>query len=132
MLELKANQKTNNSCPICGNPGQQVKRITVECQVKNNMTLNREQFFLCRTPECQVAYFTEGGTVINQEELKSKIWFKKSIPSPIPICYCSNVTKEEIFYHVTEMQCCSTLDDIKRHTGANTGCDCLTKNPAGV
>lgn len=43
----------------------------------------------------------------------------------------ANVTEEEILYHVAEAQCCLTLEDIKRHTGANTGCECLTKNPAG-
>ena len=129
MLEL--NPKVNNSCTICGNPGQKVKNITVEYQVKNNIALYGEQFFLCLTPECEVGYFTENGNVINQEQLKNKIWFKENIPSPIPICYCANVSEEEILHHVAEAQCCSTLDDIKKHTGANTGCECTTKNPAG-
>jgi NAD(P)H-nitrite reductase large subunit len=57
-------------------------------------------------------------------------WFK-NVPPPVPICYCANVTEEEILHHVAVAQCCSTLDEIKRHTGANTGCECLTKNPAG-
>lgn len=131
MLELNINPKADNPCPICGCLGQKVKKITVEYQVKNNIPLNGEDFFLCRTPECEVGYYTEDGKGISQEQLKNKIWFKKNISSPIPICYCSNVTEEQILYHVVEIQCCSTIDAIKRHTGANTGCECLTKNPAG-
>jgi len=133
MLELNINPKAGNPCPICGYLGQKVKKITVEYQLKNNIPLNGEQSFLCRTPECEVGYYTEDGKVISQEQLKNKIWFKKNIssPIPIPICYCANVTEEEIFHHVAGIQCCSTLDDIKKHTGANTGCECVTKNPTG-
>ena len=125
MLELNINPKVNNSCPICGNIGLKVKEITVEHQVKNknDMSLYGEQFLICRTPECAVGYYSQDGKVIRQEQLKNKIWFKKNISSPIPICYCANVSEEEILYHVAEAQCCSTLDDIKRHTG----CECLTK-----
>ena len=133
MLELNINPKVNNSCPICGNIGQRVKEITVDYQVKNknDLSIDGEQFFLCRTPECEAGYYSQDGKVIRQEQLKNKIWFKENISSPIPICYCANVMEEEILYHIDEAQCCSTLDDIKRHTGANTGCECITKNPAG-
>lgn len=131
MFELNINTKVDSPCPICGNLGQKVKKITVLNQVKNNITPDGDQFLLCRTPECEVGYYTEDGKRISQAQLKNKIWFKKNISSPIPICYCANVTEEEILYHVAEVQCCSTLDDIKRHTRANTGCECITKNPAG-
>lgn len=132
MLELIVNPKVDNPCPICGNPGQKVKQITVEHQVKDNIPLQGEQFFLCQTPECEVCYYTEDGNILRQEQLINKIWFKGNISSPIPICYCSNVTKEEILRHVAEIKCCSTLDDIKGHTGATTGCQCTTMNPAGT
>ena len=134
MLELNINPKLPSSCPICGKIGQKVKKITVEHQVKNKHDINSygEQFFLCLTPECEGGYYSENGKVILQEQIKNKIWFKENISAPIPICYCANVMEEEILYHVAEVQCCSTLDDIKRHTGANTGCECITKNPSGV
>lgn len=132
MLEFSVNTIVDNPCPICRNVGQKVKKITVEHQVKNNVAVNGEQFFLCRTPECVVGYYTKDGDVISQEQLINKIWFKANITSPIPICYCANISKEEILHHVAEIQCCSTLDDIKRHTGANSGCQCITKNPAGT
>jgi len=133
LLDLNINPKLNNSCPICGKIGQKVKEITVEHQVinKNDIHLYGEPYFICLTPECEAGYYSQNGNVIRQEQLKNKIWFKKNISAPIPICYCANVTEEQILYHVAEAQCCSTLEDIKRHTGANTGCECITKNPAG-
>ena len=133
MLEFNINPNANNICPICEKIGQKVKRITVVSQLKNlnDICSFVKQFFLCPTTECVVGYFSLDSNVIRQEQLRNKIWFKENISPPIPICYCANVTEEEILYHVTEAQCCSTIDDIKRHTGANTGCECITKNPAG-
>lgn len=48
------------------------------------------------------------------------------------VCYCKNVTEAEIVEHVAIRQCCTTLEDIQRHTGANTGAECHIKNPAGT
>lgn len=131
MLKINIKPIVNISCPICGNSGQKVKPVTVDHQLGNKNDMDGEQFFICRSPECEAGYYTEKGMVIRQEQLINKIWFKKNISPPIPICYCANVTEEEILYHVAEAQCCSTLNDIKTHTGANTGCECITKNPAG-
>ncbi len=133
MLELSTNPNITVApiCPICHGVGQKVRKITVEHQVKQGTEVEGEQFFLCRTPECEVAYYTQNRKEpILQEELVDKIWFK-NVPSPVPICYCAKVTDEEILYHVAVAKCCSSLDDIKKHTGANSGRECLTKNPAG-
>jgi NAD(P)H-nitrite reductase large subunit len=51
--------------------------------------------------------------------------------SPI-ICYCKNVTEAEIIEHVANKRCCSTIEDIQHHTGANTGAECHRKNPSGT
>ncbi|OLN31418.1 hypothetical protein DSOL_2757 [Desulfosporosinus metallidurans] len=132
IIELSANSKVIPACPVCNGVGQKVRKETVEHQVQHTLEIEGEEyFFLCRTPECEVAYYTQDSKMtISQDQLVNKIWFK-NVPPPIPICYCANVMEEEILYHVAEAQCCSTLEDIKRHTGANTGCECLTKNPAG-
>ena len=139
MLELSINPNITVAltCPICHGVGQKVRKITVEHQVKQGAEVEGEQFFLCRTPECEVAYYTQDRKEpILQEELVDKIWFKNvpspsPSPSPVPICYCAKVTDEEILFHVAVAKCCSSLEDIKKHTGANTGRECLTKNPAG-
>ncbi len=132
MIELPSNFNAVPACPVCNGMGQKVRKVTVEHQVKPGVLIKGEQFFLCRTPECEVAYYIQDHPVtISQGQLVNKLWFKKNVPPPVPVCYCANVTEEEILHHVVVAQCCSTLEDIKRHTGANTGCECLTKNPAG-
>ena len=131
LISLSSKPQVIPACPVCAGIGQKVRRVTVEHQVKPGVHVGDEQFFLCRTPDCPVGYYSgDGEKTIFQNQLLNKIWFKNVEP-PIPICYCANVTEEEILYHVSIAQCCSSLDDIKRHTGANTGCECLTKNPAG-
>ena len=131
MLELSANSNEISTCPVCNGIGQKVRKVTVEHQVQPGIELEGEQLFLCKIPDCKVAYYSQDGKkTILQDQLISKIWFK-NVPPPVPICYCANVTEEEILYHVAVAKCCSTLDDIKKHTGANTGRECLTKNPAG-
>lgn len=51
--------------------------------------------------------------------------------SPI-VCYCKNVTEAEVIEHVAIKKCCSTMEDIQKHTGANTGSECAIKNPSGL
>lgn len=129
-LELSVNSKVIPPCPICNGTGQNIRRVTVEHQVQPGVEIEGDRFFLCITPDCKVGYYTQDNVAIFQDQLINKIWFKNISP-PIPICYCAGVTEEEILHHVAVAQCCSTLDDIKKHTGANTGCECTTKNPAG-
>lgn len=47
------------------------------------------------------------------------------------VCYCNNVTEEEIYRHVAILKCCSTLQDIRNHTGATLGGQCAVMNPSG-
>ena len=48
------------------------------------------------------------------------------------VCYCKNVTEEEIIDHIAVKRCCRTLEDIQHHTGANTGNQCAIKSPYGA
>lgn len=48
------------------------------------------------------------------------------------VCYCKNISEAEIIEHVAIKQCCSTIEDIKKHTGASTGQECHLKNPTGT
>ena len=108
MLELSINSNITvaSTCPICHGVGQKVRKITVEHQVKQDTEVKGEQFFLCRIPECEVAYYIQDRKQpILQGDLINKIWFK-NVPSPVPICYCANVTDEEILYHVAVAKCC--------------------------
>lgn len=119
------------SCPICQNTGQKVNRITVVSLLKQELinVAEDEDYFICLSRHCPTSYYTERGAYFSKEDLTVPIWFKEE--SPVPICYCKDVTDHEIQDHVTTKQCCADLKDIQLHTGANTGKECLTKNPTG-
>lgn len=119
------------ACPVCQKSGQKVNNKTVRNLIKEEKTnyLSEEEHFICLSPECPVSYYTEAGEHFKKDDLKVPIWFKEE--SPVPICYCKDVTDEDILNHIVKKQCCTTMDDIKAHTGANTGKECLTKNPTG-
>jgi len=48
------------------------------------------------------------------------------------LCYCKNITEAEIVEHIAVRKCCSTIEDIQAHTGANTRNQCHIKNSAGT
>ncbi len=58
IIELSSNLKVP-TCPVCNGIGQKVRKVTVEHQVQPGIQIEGEQFFLCRTPNCEVAYYTE-------------------------------------------------------------------------
>lgn len=116
-------------CPWCSNTGKKVPRKTV-ASLCPYVELNNENYYLCTSPQCEAGYYTPSGEVIPKDKLAVPIWFKEE--SPVPVCYCADVTDEEIWRHVAVDKCCSTLEDIQNHTGANTGCRCVEANPAGT
>lgn len=118
-------------CPVCQQSGKKVSIKTVRNLIKNIYaeSLPEVQYYICMTPECSTAYYTASGLSFDKRDLTVPIWFKEK--STVPICYCKNVTDADILEHVVNRQCCSNLEDIQEHTGANTGKECLLKNPTG-
>lgn len=119
------------ACPVCQESGQKVNNITVRSLINADKAdyVSDEQYFICLTPKCSVSYYTESEEHFGKNDLSVPIWFKEE--SPVTICYCKDITDEDILNHVGDKQCCSNIEDIQLHTGANTGKDCLTKNPTG-
>jgi len=118
-------------CPVCQKPGQKVNQRTVRSLLKQEIDrfIAEDDYFICLSRECPTSYYTKEGISFNKDDLTVAIWFKEE--SPVPICYCENVTDEEILDHVVNRQCCTNIAEIQAHTGANTGKECATKNPTG-
>nr|WP_051276243.1 hypothetical protein [Desulfovirgula thermocuniculi] len=98
-------------CPECGRRGLRVKQVTVASLVKEEKLdlVAGEGFHLCVSLECGVAYFNDAVT-IREDELKVPVWFKNH-SAPVPVCYCTSVTDQEILEHIMR-GCCSSLEDI--------------------
>lgn len=117
-------------CPVCSTPGKKVKPETVKNILKEEKIPDvLEGYNLCLSKECDVVYF--GQQLFGKNDVKVRIWYKETT-HPIPICYCKNVTEKDIIDHIVAQGCCEDLKDIQEHTGANTGKECLIKNPAGT
>lgn len=117
-------------CPVCNTPGKKVRPKTVKNIVKEDrQPVVLEGYHLCLSKDCAVVYF--GQQIFRKNDVKVRIGFKET-EHPIPVCYCKNVAEKDIFDHVVIQGCCKDLKDIQEHTGANTGKECLTKNPAGT
>jgi 5-methylcytosine-specific restriction endonuclease McrA len=118
-------------CPSCRQIGQKVNQKTVSSLLnkkKSSLVTNKE-YYICLSRDCPIAYYTQEGDFFNKDDISVVIWFKEK--SPVPICYCKNVTDEDILDHIVNKQCCKNIEDIQLHLGANTGKECLTKNPTG-
>lgn len=118
------------ACPACGVAGQKAGAGTIMSLVKNDRLPSAPgEYFLCLSPVCDVVYY--GQHVFYKDDVKVRVWFKEGDPS-VPVCYCKNVSAEDIFEHVNRRGCCRNMQDIQKHTGVNTGGECLTQNPAGT
>ena len=53
----------------------------------------------------------------------------KKAPASQTVCYCNNVSKEEIVRAIAKGA--ETLEEITRLTGAGKGTECAKKNPSG-
>lgn len=117
-------------CPVCDKPGKKVRFETLQNIIKEErIPASFENYYLCLSNKCDVIYF--GQQIYYKDDVKVKVWFKEDDFSA-PVCYCQNVTAADIIKHIATRGCCKNLHDIQEHTGANTGKDCLTKNPAGT
>lgn len=128
---MKINSNSVPTCPVCRQPGQKVNQKTVSSLLKPDLIhhMSSEDYFICLSRQCPVSYYTKAEEFFKKEDIKVPIWFKEE--SPVTICYCKDISDEDIMNHIVDRQCCADIEDIQLHTGANTGKECLTKNPAG-
>jgi len=80
--------------------------------------------------ECNVVYFSPSiGTSYSKEQIKVPIWFKKDA-NPKFICYCNQVTEQQIINAVLH-DGAKNMKDIIRLTGAMKNGKCEINNPLG-
>lgn len=80
--------------------------------------------------ECNVVYFNPYlGISYNKQQVKVPIWFKKDA-DPKYICYCNQVTEQQIINAVFN-DGAKDMKDIIRLTGAMKNGKCEINNPLG-
>lgn len=80
--------------------------------------------------DCSIVYFSSDLKVsYSKEQIKVPIWFKKDA-NPKYICYCNQVTEQQIISAVLN-DGAKDMKDIIRLTGAMKNGKCEVNNPLG-
>lgn len=120
-------------CPVSHTKGLVVKKVTLRGHVYEKYwdIVSDKNFYFCLKPECPIIYFNNiDQYFFTQQSVKSRVSNKQG-PEPRPICYCLNVLEHHILDEIMVKNCCNSLDDIKKYTGAKTGTMCHITNPSG-
>lgn len=117
-------------CPVCGSLGIEVEPITVKSILKDNLNTGiteDDEWYICSGNKCEIIYFSKN-KVFSKKDVRVMIWYKEQT-SQVPICYCSNLTQEEIVNAVKNG--CETIDEVQEYTNKNITGMCQTENPLG-
>lgn len=121
-------EQGKEACPKCGQLGERVRNATVSSMVAGE-EVGDQDYYLCPNSACAVVYFQPGSAkVFRKSDVRVRVWFKET-QEPLPICYCSNLTRQQIIEAVKVGN--TTIEAVRKATGANTTGKCLTENPTG-
>ena len=126
--ERPAPDRQAGFCPQCGQKGKSVSTLTVKSLVRGHTRVAPGTYFFCRTPDCQVVYFSESGLFL-KPDLKVRVGLKET-EDPIPLCYCFDYTRADIRRDVEGRGSTDILEGIKAEVKAGF-CACEVKNPSG-
>ena len=86
-----------------------------------------KDFYFCPNPECEVVYYDEK-TVFMFSEVKTKVFLKEK-GSPRPLCYCKQVTEENVIGAVRKGA--KSIEEVEEMTDIGNGGHCIITNPSG-
>ncbi len=102
---------------------------TVISLARDAAKVTESEYLVCLSPQCRVVYFG-GGEVFRTEEVRVPVAWKEGADPKI-ICYCNNVTYDEIVSAVAESKA-RTVKEVALLTGAMKNGNCRVNNPKGT
>ncbi len=122
-------QSKASVCPACGEKGKAVPTLTVKSLVRDHTRVSASaSFSFCRTAACDVVYFTSEAT-FRKPDMKVRVGIKET-EDPVPLCYCFDYTRADVFRDIEAGGSTSLPDRIKAEVQAGF-CACEVKNPNG-
>lgn len=109
-----------------------MKNITVKHLVIEEFVdrINEDIYFICINQDCNIVYFSHDLKISYlKNQIKVPIWLKKDA-NPKYICYCNQVTEQQIISAVLN-DGAKNMKDIIRLTGAMKNGKCEISNPLG-
>lgn len=119
-------------CPVCYEEAEEVESITVKHFISHSCVneIENSKYHICLNENCDVIYFNfEQGLIFKKDCVKIPIWFKRDA-NPKYICYCNQVTEQQIIDAIIHKNA-KDMKDIIIITGAMKNGECETKNPLG-
>ncbi|MFQ6057643.1 MAG: hypothetical protein ACE5MB_02025 [Anaerolineae bacterium] len=120
-----------DSCPVCGQKGKPVKRITMQSLLAISLlALRHVPYRFCLTPHCPVVYFaTDGGQTFTTDQVRERV-HQKNTSDDVPVCYCFRFTPADIRGELAETGTSTVAARISQ--GVREGrCACEIRNPQG-
>ncbi len=113
---------------VCGTEGLKVNRITAGNHLNPEYWhMLSDDMHFCPNSECSVVYFDDK-TVFTLKEIKTKVFFKEK-GSPKPLCYCKQVTEEDVIEAIRKGA--KSVKEVEEITGIGNGGHCMITNPSG-
>jgi hypothetical protein len=123
---------TTGLCPLCGEKGKRVGRITPEnllCEEQAAKLIQADYYF-CPTPSCDGVYFSQNGDQhFTKKDVKTRVGLKEN-DDPIPVCYCFDFTRDKILDDIRQSGTSHASTYITEKVQASE-CACEIKNPSG-
>ncbi|HKZ43166.1 MAG TPA: hypothetical protein VJ044_19570, partial [Candidatus Hodarchaeales archaeon] len=120
-------------CPVTETKGLKVTEVTLRNHVHEKYwdIISVGNYYFCGAHDCPVVYFNNVEEMyFTTSDVKTRVSHKNG-PEPRPICYCLNVLEHKILDEILIKKCCTSLEDVKKYTGARTGKFCHITNPSG-
>jgi hypothetical protein len=114
-------------CPADSSIGEPVKRLTVAAQIQGPVP-PKQDFWLCRSPDCRVIYFGSEGTTVTIDQVHEIPGFKEGGRGLA--CYCFGHHESEIVEEVRASGTSSTVASVEDEVKAGN-CACEVRNPSG-
>ena len=128
-IELRVRSSTFKSvdgqalCPVTETKGLKVTEVTLRNHVHEKYwdIISVGNYYFCGAHDCPVVYFNNVEEMyFTTSDVKTRVSHKNG-PEPRPICYCLNVLEHKILDEILIKKCCTSLEDVKKYTGARTG-----------
>lgn len=123
-------KQSARSCPRCGNRGKPVQHITLESLLIDPATISAGEWLFCKTPSCDVVYFSTGNRLYDKKALKVRVGIKET-EDPIPLCYCFNWDRARIREQIKETGKSTVVESITKEVREGN-CFCERSNPEGA
>jgi len=84
----------------------------------------------CRTPDCDVLYYTASGRLVRTQDARVRVGLKET-KDPIPLCYCFGFSRADVEREIAQAGGCTIPERVAAEIGAGR-CACEIKNPSGA